>query len=391
MRFLLCCLLAGFVAGAATAQTTPIIPDSAAVLVQNAPQPAPPRRSKPSFIPFPIVFSQPETGLGYGVAVLPVWRFGLDTTVRKSNARLTAWRTQKKQSLVQLSHTIFTPGERFLLSGELSYYYKFPINYYGFGPSTDADDKSIIQYKVLIFNQRVLKKIAPNLFAGLQYRLTDLRDVQVNEDINEGNLLEERPSRLYERAARERQNTLISGLGPSILYDGRDNVLSAFRGNYLELSSLFNGGVLGSDYRFSRFLLDARHFQPLTEDNKTILATQLLGQFHAGRVPFRELANLGGEKILRGYYEGRYRDRQLVAAQAEVRRHLFWRLNGVVFGGLGQVGNTLSAFDEGSLKATAGAGLRFQFNRQDRLNVRFDYGVGRGGSSGFYFSIGEAF
>ena len=390
MRFLYICLLAGFVARTATAQIISASPDSVGA-AENAPQSAQSKRDKPSFIPFPIVFSQPETGLGYGAAVLPVWRFGIDTTVRKSNARLIAWRTQKSQSLVQLSHTIFTPGERFLLSGELSYYYKFPINYYGFGPSTESDDESVIEYKVLIFNQRVLKRIAPNLFAGLQYRRTDLRDVQVNTDINEGSPTEERPSRLYERDARERQNTLVSGLGPSVLYDGRDNVLSTFRGNYLEVSSLFNGGWLGSDYRFSRFLLDARHFQPLTQDNKTILATQLVGQFHVGRVPFRELANLGGDRILRGYYEGRYRDRQLMALQAEVRRYLFWRFNGVVFGGLGQVGNSLSSFGEGGIKATGGAGLRFHFNRQDRLNIRFDYGVGRQGSSGFYFSIGEAF
>ncbi|MBC6606802.1 BamA/TamA family outer membrane protein [Hymenobacter sp. BT188] len=388
MRFFYVCLLVSLITSSATAQPTPVAPDSVVATTEKAPQP---KRDKPSFIPFPIIFSQPETGLGYGAAVLPVWRFGSDTTVRKSNARLIAWRTQKKQSLVQLSQTIFTPGERFLLNGELSYYYKFPINYYGFGPATDIDDESVIEYKVLIFNQRVLKKIAPNLFVGLQYRLTDLRDIQVNADINEGSPTEERPSRLYERDARERQNTLNSGLGPSILYDGRDNVLSTFQGNYLELSSYFNGGLLNSDFRFSRFLLDARHFQPLTKDNKTILATQLVGQFHVGRVPFRELANLGGEKILRGYYEGRYRDRQLVALQAEVRRHLFWRFNGVVFGGVGQVGNTLSSFDEGGLKATGGAGVRFQFNRQDRLNVRFDYGVGSGGSSGFYFSIGEAF
>ena len=110
-----------------------------------------------------------------------------------------------------------------------------------------------------------------------------------------------------------------------------------------------------------------------------------------GAVPFRELANLGGDKLLRGYYDGRYRDRQLVVAQVELRRQLFWRFNGVLFGGVGQVGNTLADFDEGGLKYTGGAGLRFRFNRRDRLNVRFDYGVGRDGSTGFYFNFGEAF
>jgi outer membrane protein assembly factor BamA len=374
----------------AYAQTTPE-PEPTGMPGATAPVAAEGKRDKPSFLPFPIVFSQPETGLGYGLAMLPVWRFGQDTTVRKSNARLLAWRTQNNQSLVQLTHNIFTPGEKFLISGEASYYYKFPINYYGFGPNTSRDDKSVIEYKVLIFSQRVLRQIKRNVFAGLQYRFTNLRDVQINKNIDEGTP-QERPSLLLQRPSREfLDNSAVSGLGPSFLYDGRDNILSTFSGNYLELSALFNGPGLGSNYRFSRFLLDARHFQPLTATGKTILATQLVGQFNTGTVPFRELANLGGDKILRGYYEGRYRDRNMVALQAELRRPLFWRLNGVVFGSLGQVGNTVSDLSKKGVKATGGAGIRFKYNRRDRLNIRFDYGVGRDGSSGFYFSIGEAF
>ena len=364
----------------------------AVLLAQTLPPTTPPapaaKADKPSFIPFPIVFSQPETGLGYGLAVLPVFRLGTDAATRKSSARLIAWRTQKNQSLVQFTHSIFTPSERFFVAGEASFYNQFPINYYGFGPETRLEDKSVIQYKVFIFQERALKRLAPGLFVGLQYRLTDLRDVHVNEGIDNNPL----NSRLFDRPAREyQQNTRVSGLGPAVLYDARDNVLSTYRGNYLEVSALLHGAALGSDYRFTRYLFDARHFQPLTSDDKTILAVQLVGQFQNGEVPFRELANLGGANLLRGYYEGRYRDRQLLTAQAEVRRVLFGRFNGVLFGGLGQVGNTLGDFSQGDLKAAGGAGLRFRFNRRDRLNVRLDYGVGRGGTSGVYFSIGEAF
>ncbi|MCB2409920.1 BamA/TamA family outer membrane protein [Hymenobacter lucidus] len=389
MRFLYALLLGGLLAPGAHAQTT--LPEPPATAAPEAPAAAKSKKDKPSFWPFPIVFSQPETGIGYGIAVLPVWRFGQDTTARKSNARLLAWRTQNNQSLVQLNHNMFTPGERFLVSGELSFYYKFPINYYGFGPNTSRDDESLIEYKVFILNQRVLRQVRRNTFAGLQYRFTNLRDVQVRENIDQGTP-QQRPSLLLQRPAREyEQNSTVSGLGPSFLYDGRDNILSTFQGNYLEVAALFNGSALGSDYRFSRFLVDARHFQPLSKNSKTILATQLIGQFNAGNVPFREMANLGGDKILRGYYDGRYRDRQLLALQAELRRPLFWRVNAVVFGSLGQVGNTLGALADNPVKASGGAGIRFKYNRRDRLNIRLDYGFGRDGSSGLYFSIGEAF
>jgi len=351
--------------------------------------PAPPTKpNKPSFIPFPILFSQPETGFGYGLAVLPVYRFGADTLTRPSNARLLLYRTTKRQSAIQLTHNIFTAGEKLLISGELSYYYDFPVSYYGFGPGTAPADKSEIQYRVFILNQRVLRRVVPHLFAGLQYRLTDLSDVHINSLTEDG-----RPNPLVTgRPLRERTGTTISsGAGPAFLFDNRDNILSTFRGNYLEVAALFNGSGLGSDNTFGRYQLDARHFQPLFKSERTILAVQLLAQFHSGYVPFRELANLGGANQLRGYYEGRYRDRQLLAAQAEIRHHLFWRLNGAVFGGVGQVGDSLDKLGEGGLKVAGGAGLRFQFNRRDRLNARLDYGAGRGNSSGVYFSIGEAF
>ena len=83
---------------------------------------------------------------------------------------------------------------------------------------------------------------------------------------------------------RERQDTRVSGLGPVLTYDSRDVQLAAFRGNLLDVSATFNGTGLGSDYRFVRYQLDARHFQPIVS-NRTILALQFLGQVHTGDVP----------------------------------------------------------------------------------------------------------
>ena len=63
---------------------------------------------------------------------------------------------------------------------------------------------------------------------------------------------------------------------------------------------------------------------------------QFLGQFQTGDVPFRELAglgaNLGGTlynnaNLLRGIYEQRFRDRQMIMFQAEIRHKLFPNAN----------------------------------------------------------------
>ncbi|WP_046243383.1 BamA/TamA family outer membrane protein [Hymenobacter terrenus] len=356
---------------------------------------------KPSFIPYPSVFSQQETGLAFSLSMLPVWRFGEDTTTRKSNARLGGWISQKGQTSLQITHNIFTKGEKVYLLGEASYY---DVNYfyYGIGNNTRKVDESQVEYTTIIFNQRVMPRIAPNWFAGLQYRFTNLRNIKYDEAGEEGGANKFRTDlETGQLSAREGKGGNTSGFGPAVLYDGRDNVLATYRGQYLHAHGLFVGKYAGSDYSFNRYQIDARHFQPLFNNTNTILAMQYLGQFHTGgKVPFRELsafgADLGGSiynyaTLMRGIYEGRFRDRQMMTFQAEVRQKLFWRIDGAVFGAVAEVTNKFSDFSLNDTKFAAGFGGRFRFNRRDRLNLRLDYGIGSGGNSGAYFAVGEAF
>ncbi|SHJ84102.1 Surface antigen [Hymenobacter daecheongensis DSM 21074] len=405
MRFLYSLLTLGLLASVAHAQTAPAAADpSAAVAAPAAPSAAAPpkaadddprRDKRPSFIPVPIAFYQQETGFAGGVAILPVWRFGQDTAVRKSNARLIGWISEKKQTTLQLTHNIFTPEEKFFLSGELSYY-DLAFKYYGIGNETRKSDEVTIKYPLIVFDEKVLKKVAPNLFVGLRYRLTDLGDVELKDGGESGNA-----AKVYDPLPLEQRNgTTSSGLGPALLFDNRDNVLATYRGNFVDAHVLFNGSALGSDDQFTRYQLDARHFRPLFGSTNTILAAQFMGQYHSGDVPFRELggmgATLGGAAynnayLMRGIYEARFRDRQFTTVQAEIRQKLFWRIDGAVFGAVGQVGRNLSDYSLDGTKVAAGFGGRFRFNRRDRLNIRLDYGVGSGGNSGIIFAVGEAF
>ncbi|MBD2769609.1 BamA/TamA family outer membrane protein [Hymenobacter sp. BT664] len=348
-----------------------------------------------TLLPIPVLFYQAETGLGYGLGGLLSGRFSSDTLTRPSNARVQYWTTTQGQSLIQLVHTVYTPGEKFYLNGEISAY-DILLYYYGIGPKSASADESETAYKLFIINQRIQKQIAPKMFFGALYRLTDISQF----DIKPRNRKDDAPNVfLTDVTERERRGTRISGLGPVFTYDTRDLPLAAFSGNLVDVSATFNGTGLGSDYRFVRYQLDARHFRPIVS-NRTILALQFLGQFHTGDVPFRELAglgaNLGGTlynnaNLLRGIYEQRFRDRQMVMFQAEVRQKLFWRIDGAVFGGVGNVANTISNLSLGNTKYAGGAGIRFNFIQRDRVNLRLDYAGGTGSSPGFLFAIGEAF
>ena len=350
-----------------------------------------------SLLPIPVLFYQAETGFGYGLGALLSGRFSADTLTRPSNARVQYWTTTKGQSLIQLVHSVYTPGEKFYLNGEISAY-NILLYYYGKGSGATSANESETEYKLFIINQRVQKQIAPKLFFGAQYRLTNITGVSSPAKTTDNNATSifYNDTRMTER---ERHDTRISGLGPVITYDTRDVPLAAFRGDLLDFGATFNGTGLGSDYRFVRYQLDARHFQPITS-TKTILALQFLGQFHTGDVPFRELAglgaNLGGTlynnaNLLRGIYEQRFRDRQMVMFQAELRQKLFWRIDGAVFGGVGNVNQYIDKFNLSDTKYAGGAGIRFNFLRRDRVNLRLDYAGGTGSKPGILFAIGEAF
>ena len=384
---------------AASSQTAPTAKPATTALANPAAERAPAADKPPkklTILPIPVVFYQAETGYGYGLGGLLSGRFGTDTATRPSNVRAQYWQTQKKQSLLQLVHTVFTPGEKFYLNGEISLY-NTSLFYYGKGNFTPDEAESLVDYKLFIINQRVQKQVAPKLFAGLLYRFTNIYEFDFSAPAENGQvnsfLTDPRVS------VRERQATRTSGLGPALTLDTRDNASTTFTGNYLDGTVLFAGGGLGSDYNFTRYQLDARHFRPLGS-NRTILALQFLGQFHSGKVPFRELAglgaNLGGTlynnaNLLRGIYEQRFRDRQMMMVQGEIRQKLFWRIDGAVFGGVGQVASGGSGFGFDGVKTAGGAGIRYNFLRRDRVNLRLDYAAGTGSEPGIYFAIGEAF
>ena len=101
------------------------------------------------------------------------------------------------------------------------------------------------------------------------------------------------------------------------------------------------------------------------------------------------MALLGNSDLMRGYYEGRYRDKHKIEAQLEIRQHI-WRRNGIVlWAGAGTVFNKFSAIMMKRILPNYGLGYRWEFKKN--VNLRLDYGFGKAGQGGFIFNINEAF
>src|SRR5690606_22278548 len=114
--------------------------------------------------------------------------------------------------------------------------------------------------------------------------------------------------------------------------------------------------------------LDFRTFKSLNPKN-TIGFNLVYNTLQGKQAPFYLLPQLGNDQIMRGYYTGRYRDENLLAAQAEFRYRFIPLLGAAVFGGTGSVYPS-GGFALSDLKPSYGAGLRYFFNTERGLSVR---------------------
>ncbi len=119
-----------------------------------------------------------------------------------------------------------------------------------------------------------------------------------------------------------------------------------------------------------------------------MLAARLHGAGAYGNPPWGMLPTLDKGNAVRGYYEGRYRDKNEADIVVELRQHV-WRRNGiVVWGGVGTVFSRFNQIGWDTLLPTYGIGYRWEFKK--KVNVRVDFGLGKD-SYAISFGINEAF
>ena len=334
------------------------------------------------FIAAPVITYSPETSLAVGTGAKYLFKFnGSGEETRASNIPMSIRYTLNNQFIFYSGFEVFTNQEKWVIEGNLLFQ-NYPRLFYGLGQNSTEKNKLEYNYYQFLAEPIFLKQLfAKYLFMGLGIRYNSIYNVEYKED--------ESPLSINQISSFN--GSISSGIEAAVLYDSRDNILNAENGWYIEATYGLYDKVLGGTNKFQLTRFDIRHFVGLTKKGHDILGFQLLGSFSNGDVPFNELALLGGKDIMRGYREGRYVDRHLMAGQMEYRRTFGdSRWGAVAFLGVGEVSNNLPGFNLKSLKPSYGAGIRFKLDKTENLNLRFDYGIGQG-SNYFYFTIAEAF
>lgn len=343
---------------------------------------------KNSFIGYPVGFHLPETR--FGIGAVGAYHFYInkkDTLSPASSAYLGFAATQNKQLLFSLPFHLYWNERKHSLSGELSYNDYF-YNFYGIGGKNTEGIHEKYKVDFALFRINYLRKVKKNLFIGARWWYEDYRvgDFEKSLWLTSGAFLGGRGS-------------VTSGPGIVMLYDSRDNIFFSSKGNYLELVVHQQAKQWGSEFSYNRYRFDARNFLSLAE--KWSLANMLFGDFVVGDVPFSQLASIGSDKRMRGFYPGRYRDNLLLLYQGEMRGYFYKRWGASLFWNYALLADNPQHLSFYNDRASIGTGLRFAFDKEKKTNIRLDTalplgsGFYRNHKSGnpfiFYLAINEAF
>ena len=315
-----------------------------------------------------------EEGLGIGLAASGQYRAGnfdnKETPLSNVTLKLDVTTGQLYKIAAEGYH-IFE-GDRYRLNYDV-YFYSFKDKWWGVGYGMNRQDSNECNYKRLQSRARLdfVFQLRPGVFLGPlgQFSYVNASDFGVERLV-----------------PQQRTRVFNLGLGATFLVDTRDIPTAASRGVCVRLDVLAHPRKMFNKYAFTMTELSASVYRQVWKGG--VLAANAHTRLTWGNTPWCLLSTFGGSHTMRGYWEGRYRDKMEADVTVELRQHV-WRRNGIaLWVGAGQVFPRFSGFRLKNTLPNAGVGYRWEFKKG--VNVRLDVGFGRSEKS-FNFSLNEAF
>ncbi len=370
-----------------------------------------------------------DVGLGLGFLLAGLYRLDrTDSLTAPSNISIYGNFTTKKFVLLRFSgDNIFNRNkQRLSYSGAFVY---FPGAFYGVG--YDAGKQGYAQSLTTtmgIFRISYCTSVVGRLYVGVSGGLDytgakycasgmDEQMESIRQQVAEGGAVPggsigelydlwqqgrydptlQDPFSNYIASTGDNPDAFNTNVGLFAQFDSRDVTFNASKGVFLKGEVKWYPRLLGNTGRsFGRITLTFDWYRKLWRG--AVLAYDLYADATLGNPSWHMYTKMGGMERMRGYYEGRYRDRRLVETQVELRQKIYRRHGIVGWIGGGQVWGT-HRFRWNNTLCSFGCGYRFEF--KNRMNIRLDYGWGAYGnndlpwdrkrSSAFLFTASEAF
>lgn len=332
---------------------------------------------KPRLIAIPFIYYSPETKLAFGGGGILNFRSGRKKELTRTSS-VWAFGTYNlaRQFQIVIKPEIYLERNNFFLSGNLRYE-RTPQYFYGIGNDMPSTAEESYSPRIVTVQAGLKKKFLGHFFAGLQFEFEKM----TREKVEPGGMLDSGD-------VPGSRGAMLSGFGVSLDWDTRDAVLFPRRGAFFQLAADTFSAMTGSDFTFTRLKLDFRRYILVAPDR--VLALQAVLLSAGGEIPFHKLALLGGESLMRGYYKGRFRDKDILAVQAEYRVLVTKRIGVAGFAGLADVFPGFTEFKLKDLKYSVGTGVRYMVNKCEGTSLRLDMAWGKA-SFGLYLTVQEAF
>ena len=314
-----------------------------------------------------------DTKLGLGMVAAGMYRRDLtDTITMPSNVSLYGDVSTVGFYMVGIRGNHILRYNRRRLDYDV-YFFSFPTKVWGIGYGNGYKRSNETKYKELMIrlSANYLIRIADKLYIGPGGEFTH---VNAN-DVNDATLWE-----------GQRLTTTSVTAGLRLQYDSRDNLTAPSSGWLAWVDMKSSPKFLANRMAFSHTEINVATYVPVWTGG--VAAWRAHGKFCFGDVPWSMLATFGGSHSMRGYYEGRYRDKCEYDVTMELRQNIWGRVGAVAWAGVGSVAPKIDRFTSKHILTNFGIGYRWEFKKN--CNVRLDFGIGRGESS-FIFNINEAF
>jgi len=334
--------------------------------------------------PVPIVYYGSETGTVLGLAKFNLFQLSKKDEISPPSKLegIVTFSSEGQMALAGAATLNFAEDIWMYRGGFL--YQDFPEYFFGIGNDVSVSDKEDLTLTNLTLDNQLLRRVGKHLYFGGVYNFHDYFEIEKEEG-----------SALDREEITGRDGGISSGVGLTLIHDSRDNRYNASEGHFLHLSATTYKDFIGSDFEYDDYSLDARTYFVPWKDH--ILAFQFYTGLQHGDVPFYSLNKLGGQKRMRGWYEGALRDKAIIDAQVEYRMPI-WLVFGVTgFVGAGRVAEDYSAMSFDDIHLSYGFGLRIMLDSENQTNLRIDFGFGPDYGEddspvrAFYINFAEAF
>lgn len=329
-------------------------------------------------IPVPLYSYSSEAGHTFGLAKFNLIDLNKNDTISEASriSEVATFSTLGRINISVATDLNWKEG-KYMVLGYINYKQQ-PEYILGIGNDVSIENVEEISETRLKFVNYFMTQIYKNLYVGFGLDLTIFTNIKYDST-----------SFLIKDNVTGVDGGTSTGLGFSAIYDSRDNRYNAYHGAFIALKTMTFPSLFGNPYLFSSYDFDARkYFNPWF---KHVIAMQASTSYRSGNVPFYELALLGGEDKMRGYYKGALRDKVLVDCQLEYRMPV-WKIIGITtFIGTGRVAESYSDLSLDGFWLSYGGGLRIKVDSKHNTNLRFDMGFGPNGIKGFYINFAEAF